>query len=452
MSESQGYLGNPKLKTTNITIRYTEEQIKEFIQCAEDPIYFIRQYIKIVHVDRGLIAFDLWDFQEKIINTVHNNRFTICKIPRQSGKSTVILSYLLHYILFNPLVSVVILANKADTAQELLSRLQLAYEHLPVWLQQGIVTWNKRNIELENGSKIKAAATSSASVRGGSYNCVVGSTQITILENGVEKEISIEELKNKLINNSVRTHLEIYPIFLQNKYTKIYNYLMEKALNRNLLKKSTNKYTEFHHIIPKSLGGNNELPNIIVLTGREHFIAHKLLVKMTQGKNKAKMVCALYFMSTGRFKELQNSHTYEYARKQFSKACSLTNKGRKASEETKFKMSLASRGKSKPKGFGEKVSKALMGRKKSEEWIRKINNNPEKIRKTAEKHIGMKRSEESKRKMSLAKKDYIPWNKGIKGSMTLGKKWFYNPTNKKSIMCAGNCVPEGFILGRSKLK
>ena len=96
-----------------------------------------------------------------MVNTFINERFVIAKLPRQSGKSTTIISFLLHYILFNPSVTCAILANKLSTARELLGRLQLAYEHLPKWMQQGIVVWNKGDIALENGSKIIAAATSS---------------------------------------------------------------------------------------------------------------------------------------------------------------------------------------------------------------------------------------------------------------------------------------------------
>ena len=95
-----------------------------------------------------------------MIITFLNDRFVICKMPRQTGKSTTIISFLLHYILFNESVNCAILANKLATARELLSRLQLAYEHLPKWMQQGVVVWNKGNIELENGSKILAAALS----------------------------------------------------------------------------------------------------------------------------------------------------------------------------------------------------------------------------------------------------------------------------------------------------
>ena len=166
------YLGNPNLKRANITQEWTKEEIEEYAKCMRDPQYFIQHYIKIVSLDEGLIPFHLYDFQKEMIGTFHNNRFTICKLPRQSGKSTTIIAYLLHYVLFNPNVNVAILANKAATARDLLSRLQLAYEHLPKWLQQGVMSWNKGSLELENGSKILASATSSSAVRGGSYNII----------------------------------------------------------------------------------------------------------------------------------------------------------------------------------------------------------------------------------------------------------------------------------------
>ena len=107
-----------------------------------------------------------------MIGTFHKNRFTICKLPRQSGKSTIMISYLLHYALFNSSVNIAILANKAATARDLLGRLQLAYENLPKWLQQGVMSWNKGSLELENGSKILASSTSASAVRGGSYNII----------------------------------------------------------------------------------------------------------------------------------------------------------------------------------------------------------------------------------------------------------------------------------------
>ena len=166
------YLGNPNLKKANTPINFTEEQIVEFIKCREDPVYFAKNYIKIVTLDHGLQPFKLYPFQQKLLENFHDNRFNICKMPRQTGKSTTCVSYLLHYAVFNDNVNVAILANKASTARDLLGRLQLAYENLPTWMQQGIISWNKGSLELENGSKISANSTSSSAVRGGSYNVI----------------------------------------------------------------------------------------------------------------------------------------------------------------------------------------------------------------------------------------------------------------------------------------
>lgn len=349
-----GYNANPNLKKAGIKIEWTEDQIKEYVKCSDDPLYFALNYIKIVSVDLGLIPFKMWDFQKNMLHTFHKNRFVVCKMPRQVGKcfdidtivkikdnitdeifdttignfyelvreksikntcrtnietkfdifeqnrkhklrevsllsdkterkfiesynvnrysvftdtgfeeieylhktipydkwkitldsgetlfcaddhilfdhefeeiyvkncipnktlvrtvngiglvkecknlyskenmfdlsinsankrfytngilshnSTTIIAYLLHQIVFRDNTSVAMLANKGSTARELLSRLQLAYENLPLWLQQGINTWNKGSIELENGSKVIAASTSSSAIRGGAYN------------------------------------------------------------------------------------------------------------------------------------------------------------------------------------------------------------------------------------------------------------------------------------------
>ncbi len=169
---SEVYLGNPNLKKANTPIEFTEDQIIEFLKCKENPVYFARKYIKIVSLDEGLVPFDMYPFQEKLIQNFHDNRFNICKMPRQTGKSTTCVSYLLHYAIFNDNVNIAILANKASTARDLLGRLQLAYENLPKWMQQGIIAWNKGSLELENGSKISANSTSSSAVRGGSYNVI----------------------------------------------------------------------------------------------------------------------------------------------------------------------------------------------------------------------------------------------------------------------------------------
>ena len=166
------YLGNPNLKKANVKVEWTEKQLLEYKKCMDNPQYFIEEYVKIISLDEGLIQFKMYPFQKEMIGTFHKNRFTICKLPRQSGKSTIMISYLLHYALFNPSVNIAILANKAATARDLLGRLQLAYENLPKWLQQGVMSWNKGSLELENGSKILASSTSASAVRGGSYNII----------------------------------------------------------------------------------------------------------------------------------------------------------------------------------------------------------------------------------------------------------------------------------------
>ena len=164
------YLGNPNLKKANTPIEFTEENVIEFMRCKEDPVYFAKKYIKIVSLDEGLVPFNLYPFQEKLVRNFHENRFNICKMPRQTGKSTTVVSYLLHYAVFNDNVNIGILANKAKIAMDLLGRLQTAYENLPRWMQQGIIAWNKGSLELENGSKILAASTSASAVRGMSFN------------------------------------------------------------------------------------------------------------------------------------------------------------------------------------------------------------------------------------------------------------------------------------------
>ena len=160
------YLGNQKLKRVNVPMNYGKKEIREFKKCSENPIYFIKNYVKIIHVDKGLINFDLWDWQEEMVNAFVNNRYTICKIPRQSGKTQTVAALILWYSLFHENYSILVLAHKAVQSREILSRIQLAYENLPKWLQQGVVEWNKGMIELENGSKIETSATSASAARG----------------------------------------------------------------------------------------------------------------------------------------------------------------------------------------------------------------------------------------------------------------------------------------------
>jgi hypothetical protein len=173
-NNQQGYRNNPKLKPPGVQLQYTEEQLREYVKCANDPVYFCSKYVKVKTLDKGVMPFELYDYQQKFVKTIHENRFTISKWPRQSGKSTSVIGYITHYVTFNQSVSCAILANKLKTAKdELFAKLQLAYENLPHFLQQGVVEWNKTSFKLENGSRVVCDATSSSAIRGGSYNLLL---------------------------------------------------------------------------------------------------------------------------------------------------------------------------------------------------------------------------------------------------------------------------------------
>lgn len=164
------YNANPRLKAAGVQIPYTPESLQEYIKCKEDPIYFIKTYVKIISLDKGLINFELYDYQIRFITSLHENRRVLGMFPRQHGKTTTVAAYLCWYLIFNDAKTVAILANKAAAAREIMSRLQLMYENLPKCLQQGVVEWNKGSIELENNSKAFTAATSSSGIRGKSVN------------------------------------------------------------------------------------------------------------------------------------------------------------------------------------------------------------------------------------------------------------------------------------------
>jgi hypothetical protein len=160
------YLGNPKLKRVNMAMNLTEEQVREYVKCAQSPEYFIENYVKIITLDKGFVQIELYPFQKDVVNDINNNRRVIVKAGRQVGKTTIIVGYILWYILFNQDKTVAILANKASTSREILARIKLAYEALPMWIQQGVKVWNKGDIELENGCRVLANSTASSAIRG----------------------------------------------------------------------------------------------------------------------------------------------------------------------------------------------------------------------------------------------------------------------------------------------
>ncbi len=172
LPDKDKYLGNRNLKRSGVAIEWDLNQLQEFQKCQDDVLYFINNYVKIVNIDLGLIPFKMWPFQEEMILTSVNNRFVIAKMPRQVGKTTTVAALLLWYVLFNESYSIALLAHKEKQAREILSRIQLAFEHLPKWLQQGVIQWNKGSLELENGSKIMASSTASTAIRGTAQNLI----------------------------------------------------------------------------------------------------------------------------------------------------------------------------------------------------------------------------------------------------------------------------------------
>jgi hypothetical protein len=204
ITNKDSYRDNPLLKRAGVEHAYTQEQVEEYMRCAKDPVYFAANYIKIVNVDKGLMPFKMWDFQKEMITLFHENRFAITKCPRQVGKTTTSVAYLLWLTLFSDSQNIAVLANKGSLARDILAKYQLAYENLPMWLQQGVVTWNKGNVELENGSKIIAASTSSSAVRGGSFNVVFLDEFAFVPAN----------IANEFFNS-------VYPVISSGKTTKI---------------------------------------------------------------------------------------------------------------------------------------------------------------------------------------------------------------------------------------
>ena len=160
------YKNNECLRNYGINFTYTQEQICEIIKCKADKEYFIKKYCYIINQDIGLIKFNLYKYQKRLLKKITSSKRLIVKAPRQSGKTITMAADILHYVLFNDNKTVAIVAHKATAAKDVLARIKLMYEHLPYWMQQGVRTWNKKNIKLENNNEIITGATTSSSIRG----------------------------------------------------------------------------------------------------------------------------------------------------------------------------------------------------------------------------------------------------------------------------------------------
>lgn len=201
-TKENGYLGNPNVKRDGVNINFTKEQIDEYIKCSKDPIYFCETYLKVIHLDRGLVPFKLYGYQREIFQHYNSHRFNIILACRQSGKSISTCGYLLWYALFHSEKTIAILANKGATAREMLSRICLMLENLPFWLQPGCKALNKGNIDFSNNSRIICAATSSSSIRGMSISLLF-----------------LDEFA--FVDNASAFYTGVYPVISSGKDTKV---------------------------------------------------------------------------------------------------------------------------------------------------------------------------------------------------------------------------------------
>jgi hypothetical protein len=167
---NDSYNGNLSVKRDGVVQNFTAHEIHEYMQCMQDPAYFAKKYCRVISLDRGLVPFNLYPYQEKMFKHFNDNRFSIVLACRQSGKSISSVAYLLWYALFHPEKTIAVLANKGATAREMLARITLMLENLPFFLQPGTKALNKGSIEFSNNSRIVAAATSGSSIRGMSVN------------------------------------------------------------------------------------------------------------------------------------------------------------------------------------------------------------------------------------------------------------------------------------------
>jgi len=496
------YMGNPLVKKAGVKLTMTRDEVIEYARCKNSVKYFTENYLKVIHLDRGLVPFNLYDYQDKMFEHFDENRFSIVLACRQSGKSISVCAYLLHYTLFTATKTVAILANKLDTAREMLGRISLMLENLPFFLQQGCKELNKTTIEFSNNSRILAAATSSSSIRGKS--CVVGSTMVTVCD---EQDnlyyLEIDDLINK--SKVVKEEEMFYTVYkIVNKINeKIYvgfhktNNLDDGYMGSGkLIKRALSKYgvenftkeilkvfdtkaeAEAYEasVVDKDFTLREDTYNITIggnvrisygsnngFYGKKH--SPETLAKLSKsqrghtrngeeyiidgnvvkGKTSARKALGI----TGgpnRFFDIMgdpdNNHKFVDGRKQKHAEERFDRREIERAQESVLHAERASkRFKGIPftKAHKDKISASLMGHKKSVEWVNKINRNPEKIKKMADTHRGMKRSDESKARMSAAKKGKAPHN--------IGKVYCYDPISYAKKLCFAVDIPNGWVRG-----
>ena len=212
--KSISFQNNFLIKPEGTSCEYTDVMFDEYENCMDDYMYFITRYMKIVQLDKGIIPFEPYDYQKKMIKNFYENRFSINLCPRQCGKTTIVTGFMLHFAVFNENKNIAILANKQATAIEILDRIKLSYENLPKWMQHGVRTWNKTEIVLENGTKIGAYSSSSSAIRGQSIN-IVAIDEAAFIPNNIWEDF----------------YMSVYPVIESGKDSRIILISTPKGLN-----------------------------------------------------------------------------------------------------------------------------------------------------------------------------------------------------------------------------
>ena len=229
---NETYLGNPNVKRDGVVTEWTKDDVQEYAKCMKDPAYFAKNYAKIISLDKGLVPFELYPYQEKMFDSFNDNRFSIVLACRQSGKSISSVAYLLWFAIFHPEKTIAVLANKGATAREMLARVTLMLENLPFFLQPGCKALNKGSIEFSNNSRIIAAATSGSSIRGMSVNLLY-----------------LDEFA--FVERAAEFYTSTYPVVSSGKDTKVIITSTANGIGNTFYKiwegavQGTNEYTPF---------------------------------------------------------------------------------------------------------------------------------------------------------------------------------------------------------------
>ena len=459
----RNFRGNPLLKRAGEATELSAKHIKEYKKCMKDPVYFAERYIKIVHVDKGLIPITLYDYQKRILKALKENRFNIILSCRQSGKTTIIVCFLLWFVIFHADKRCAILANKGATARQIVGRIELAYMNLPKWLQQGVSDWNKGSFGLENGSSIMSAATSSDSVRGESYSCVKGNTKVTILDDNENIYYIPIDKCNQIqqgTNNMNKKYYYVYKITNNLNNKEYIGYHSTNDLNDGymgsgkLLIKAIEKYgiENFSKVILKFFDDKKSAEEYERFLVNEEYVQRKDTYNLTTGGN----VCILRGEKNGFYGKKHSKETIERIKKSkqgkpvkypksikttelkigfntfnsFNEACKFTGLTRREiniliyydkncyiidkEKHNKFIVEYEEYLKEKElkaklhwvrvreymKSDKHRQEVSKANKGKPHPWVIETNKNPEKIEKTAAKHRGMKRSPETCQKIS----------------------------------------------------